>query len=96
MYLVLSVFTSSPIPLLAIIKLCVFQEEYVCFCPIFYHLHKPKADAYHLIPSPSWFTWTPVMAYSQAKLQSSGDKMRPQTADGGTATNVEGSCDYIE
>jgi len=36
------------------------------------------------------------MAYSQAKLQSSGDKMRPQTADGGTATNVEGSCDYIE
>jgi hypothetical protein len=36
------------------------------------------------------------MEYSQAKLQSNGDKMRPQIADGGAATNVEGSRNYIE
>jgi hypothetical protein len=36
------------------------------------------------------------MAYSQAKLQSNGNKIHPQIVDGGTATNVEGSCNYIE
>jgi hypothetical protein len=51
MYLILSVFTCRPIPLLAIIKSCVFQEEYVCFRPTFYQQRKPQADVYHLIPS---------------------------------------------
>jgi hypothetical protein len=52
MYFVLSAFTSSPVPLLATTKTSMFFSKYVCFLPIYeYHLHKPKANVYHLISS---------------------------------------------
>jgi len=49
MYLILSTFTSSPIPLVATIKAPAFSCV-VCTLPL-NNQHKPEDDVYHLISS---------------------------------------------
>jgi len=60
--LVFSAFIYKPTSLLASNRASVFSSLYLYF---------------HPTSKPSWFSWTFLMAYSKAKLKSSGDKTSP-------------------
>jgi hypothetical protein len=78
LYIVFSTFIYRPAFLLASIKVCFFSVLYLCHLPVdLCHQHTPEADVWHLISVTPDFSWTILMAYSKAKLKSSGDKASP-------------------
>jgi hypothetical protein len=69
-----SAFVSRPTSLLASIKVSVLSSQYLCYLPVdSHHQRRPEADVSHLV-SPIWVSRTISMAYSKAKLKSSGDR----------------------
>jgi hypothetical protein len=73
--LVLSAFTSRPISLLPINKVCVVLHSMYSSIP-FININSKR----WYVPfnyNPSWFTWTLLMAYSKTKLKSNVDKASP-------------------
>jgi hypothetical protein len=88
MYLVLPVFTSWAISLLASVRVSGFFFRMFMLPPIdLHHQNRPEADASHLISIPPGF----VMAYSKSKLKNSGDRASPHFRPHSIG-NVSGKC----
>jgi len=78
MYLILSDFSSSPVSLLATIKVSAFSFTVRTLPPtIFTSSTQTRKWSVPFHMKPFWFTWTLLMAYSKAKLKNNCDGTSP-------------------
>jgi len=67
LYLGFSVLTSRPTFLWESDGASAFLLWYLWFCSVnWHHQHRPETDVHNLSFDPSWFSWTFLMAYSEA------------------------------